>query len=293
MPFRPWRPMSAQPVIKTLLFEASERLAPTSDSPRADAEILLAHVLGKGRTYLFAWPEKQLEPEQESLFLDLIARRQTGEPIAYLTGTREFWSREFLITPDVLIPRPETELLVELALDRIPQDQACVVADLGAGSGAIAVTVALERPKARVWASDISGAALAVAKANAERQGARNVEFVLSDWLDGLPPLPYDLIVSNPPYIAEHDPHLAEGDLRFEPTGALASGPDGLDAIRRIAADARGRLKPGGALLLEHGYDQAEAVQALLCGLGYRDVASHRDLLGHGRVTLGLLPPSP
>ncbi|BBL69754.1 peptide chain release factor N(5)-glutamine methyltransferase [Methylogaea oryzae] len=285
--------MSAQPVIKTLLFEASERLAPTSDSPRADAEILLAHVLGKGRTYLFAWPEKQLEPEQESLFLDLIARRQTGEPIAYLTGTREFWSREFLITPDVLIPRPETELLVELALDRIPQDQACVVADLGAGSGAIAVTVALERPKARVWASDISGAALAVAKANAERQGARNVEFVLSDWLDGLPPLPYDLIVSNPPYIAEHDPHLAEGDLRFEPTGALASGPDGLDAIRRIAADARGRLKPGGALLLEHGYDQAEAVQALLCGLGYRDVASHRDLLGHGRVTLGLLPPSP
>lgn len=276
--------------IKELLRQAAETLAATSYSPRADAEILLAHVLGKSRTYLFTWPEKQLEPEQEKCFRELIARRQAGEPIAYIVGAREFWSREFLVTPDVLIPRPETELLVELALERIPQDRPCLIADLGAGSGAIAVTIALERPQATVLASDISAQALTVAKANAERLGARNVEFVLSDWLDGWPPQRFDLIVSNPPYIVEGDPHLAEGDLRFEPAGALASGKDGLDAVRRIAADARQWLKPGGALLLEHGYDQAEAVQALLREFGYTDVASQRDLLGHGRVTLGLLP---
>lgn len=270
-----------------LLSQAAAKLAPVSDSPRSDTEILLSHVLGKTRSYLYAWPERQAEPEQEQLYCALIARRQAGEPIAYLTGAQEFWSREFLVTPDVLIPRPETELLVKLALAFIPENQAYAVADLGVGSGAIAVTIALERPQATVIASDISASALKLAAANAQRLGAINLEFVLSDWLDKLPPRRFDMILSNPPYIAADDPHLTQGDLRFEPPSALASGKDGLDAIRRIAADARRLLKPGGPLLLEHGYNQADTVQKLLRDLAYTAVASHQDLAGHYRVTLG------
>lgn len=276
--------------IKDLLSTTSATLAPLSDAPRLEAEILMAHVLGKPRTYLHAWPEKPLEPAQHAHYRELVARRQAGEPIAYIIGMREFWSREFWVTPAVLIPRPDTELLVELALARIPPAAPCRIADLGTGSGSIAITIALERPRASVSACDISAAALDVARANAGRLGAANVEFILSDWLDGLAPRRFAMILSNPPYIEANDPHLAEGDLRFEPQSALASGGDGLAAIRRIVAEAGRRLEPGGALLLEHGYQQAASVRKLLCESGYVAVSSHRDLAGHERVTLGSMP---
>jgi release factor glutamine methyltransferase len=272
------------------LHAAADALAAVTEEPRLEAEILLVQVLGKSRTWLRAWPEKPVEAAQEQQYQALLARRLAGEPIAYILGAREFWSREFLVTPAVLIPRPDTELLVELALALLPQSQPARVADLGTGSGAIAVSIALERPQVQVIAADFSTEALAVARSNAQRLGAANVQCCLSDWLDGLPPQPFDLILSNPPYIAENDPHLQQGDLRFEPASALVSGPDGLDDLRRIAAAARSRLLPGGWLLLEHGYDQAAAVRHCLHTLGYLKVASHRDLAGQERTTLGQTP---
>lgn len=277
--------MSVSAQIHYLLRHATEKLVPLTDAPRLEAEVLLAHVLGKPRTYLYAWSEQALSLEQAAHYSDLVARRQTGEPIAYLTGMREFWSREFLVTPEVLIPRPETELLVELALEQIPKTQACTIADLGVGSGAVAITLALERPQATLIASDISAPALGIAKTNAARLGATNLEFVLSDWLDGIPAQHFDIILSNPPYIAENDPHLSMGDLRFEPQSALVSGKDGLDSIRQIAKTTCQWLNPGGLLLLEHGYNQAAAIRHLLKDWGYINVVSHPDLAGHDRVT--------
>ncbi|TAN49985.1 MAG: peptide chain release factor N(5)-glutamine methyltransferase [Methylococcaceae bacterium] len=282
--------MHAHNTIKPWLRHAHDELLETSETPWPDAEILLAWLLEKPRTYLYAWPERPLEPDQIARYDQLIARRKAGEPVAYLTGRREFWSREFQVTRDVLIPRPETELLVELALAHIHSatpEHPFTVADLGTGSGAIAITIALECPGTTVVAGDISEKSLGIARSNAERLGAKNVEFYLSDWLDGLPPQRFDVIVSNPPYIPEHDPYLSKGDLRFEPAHALVSGNDGLHAIRRIAAAARQRLQAGGALLLEHGYDQAAKIQAMLHGLGYAAVSTHRDLAGLDRVTMG------
>lgn len=243
---------------------------------------------GKPRVHFRAWPEKHLADEEQSLFQSLLEQRLQGRPVAHITGVREFWSREFLVTPDVLIPRPETELLVELALERVPAGLAADIADLGTGSGAVAVTLALERPNARLTALDLSPAALEVARRNADRLGAGNVRFLESDWFAALPAgEAFDLIASNPPYIAEEDPHLSQGDVRFEPPAALASGPDGLDAIRRIVREAPTRLKPGGWLLFEHGYDQSQAAQALLAAAGFREVASFADLQGHLRVSGG------
>ncbi|MGN6313584.1 MAG: peptide chain release factor N(5)-glutamine methyltransferase, partial [Rhodanobacteraceae bacterium] len=216
----------------------------------------------------------------------LIARRARGEPIAYLIGSRGFHALELRVSPDVLIPRPETELLVELALARIPVDAECRVADLGTGSGAIALSIARERPRARVLATDASGAALAVARDNARRLNLTNVGFAQGDWCAALGDgCDFDLIVSNPPYIAEDDPHLREGDLRFEPRAALASGADGLDAICAIVRDARAHLRGGGWLLLEHGFAQGAQVRALLQESGYREVFTERDLEGRERTT--------
>jgi len=274
-------------IIATLR-RATAQLAAISDSPRLDAEVLLSLATGKTRTHFRAWPEKNLSEAERQGFQSLLSQRLQGRPVAHITGSREFWSRDFQVTADTLIPRPETELLVELALERIPQGQPASLLDLGTGSGAIAVTLALERPEATVSALDSSPAALDIAKANAARLGAKNIRFLLSDWFAALPSCEsFDLIVSNPPYIAEDDPHLAQGDVRFEPLSALASGPDGLADIRRIILEAPGRLKPGGWLLLEHGYDQAEAVRALLCAAGLDDVESFQDLQGHGRVSGG------
>ncbi|MGE4359923.1 MAG: peptide chain release factor N(5)-glutamine methyltransferase [Lysobacteraceae bacterium] len=267
---------------------ARERLA-GSDSPRADADILLAHVLGRPRSYLLAWPERELTPEQWVVFRVLVERRARGEPVAYLTGSREFFGLEFAVSPAVLIPRPETELLVQAALERLPEGP-CRVADLGTGSGAIALAIAHERPGAQVVGVDVSPQALAVARANAERLGLANVSLRAGNWCQGLGEERFDMIVSNPPYIREADPHLGQGDVRFEPAMALASGADGLDAVRAIIACVPTHLLPGGWLLFEHGYDQAEEVAELMQEAGFVGVESLRDLLGHGRVTLGRLP---
>ena len=259
----------------------------TSESARLDAELLLCHVLGVNRSWLYAWPDKTLEVNQQQRFDELIIRRAAGEPIAHILGEREFWSLTLQVTPDTLIPRPDTELLVEQALRLLPEDAALRVADLGTGSGAIALAIARERPRCSVVATDLSAAALAVAQANAARNQISTVEFRLGRWCEALGSEQFDLIVTNPPYIAADDPHLAQGDVRFEPRSALVSGRDGLDDIREITHDARSHLGTGGWLLFEHGYGQGGAVREILLKNGFEKVTTWRDLAGHERVTGG------
>jgi len=258
---------------------------------RLEAQVLLGHVLGRSRAWLIAHGGDPLDPEQTAAFADLFERRWSGEPVAYILGEREFYSLSFKVTPAVLIPRPETELLVELALERIPADRPCRVLDLGTGSGAVAATLALHRPQAEVVAVDQSATALEVARENAQRLGADNLRLIQSDWYDALAGETFDLIVSNPPYIAAADPHLAQGDLRFEPAAALASGADGLDDIRAIVRGAAAHLKPGGWLLFEHGYNQAAACRELLAQSGFNQVGSSADLAGIARISYGQLNP--
>lgn len=252
-----------------------------------DAEALLAQALGRDRAWLFAHATDAMPAEALQRYESLIARREQGEPVAYLLGRRGFWTLQLETTPAALIPRPETELLVELAIARIATDRDTRVADLGTGTGAIALSIASERPRAQMVATDVSGNALGLAHANAQSHDIGNVEFRQGDWLSPLAGDLFDLIASNPPYIAVGDPHLRQGDLRFEPAGALASGADGLDAIRIIVRDSPAHLMPGGWLLLEHGWEQGEAVRALLRNAGFVDVATERDLEGRDRVTLG------
>ncbi len=275
--------------IREALQEAVAQLA--TDSARLDAEVLLAHVLGKPRSHLFAWPEKTLAEEESARFATLIARRASGEPVAYLTGRREFWSLELEVTPATLIPRPETELLVEEALSRIPADAAWHIADLGTGSGAIALAIASERPRCRLLAVDRSPEALAVAERNRARLGLSNLELRAGDWFEPLADERFQMILANPPYVAEDDPHLERGDVRHEPRTALAAGPEGLDALRRILEQAPDFLTPPGWLLLEHGRDQATAVERLLLGRGFRDPLTLADIAGHPRLTLARLVP--
>lgn len=274
------------------LLEQAARVLPGAES-RREAALLLRHVLGVADAWLIAHADDAIDAGRAAIFHALIARRARGEPVAYLTGTRGFHALELQVTPDVLIPRPETELLVELALARIPRspDEAqrnpdYRIADLGTGSGAIALAIAQARPNARVLATDASKAALEIARENARRSNLANVGFALGDWCAALGDYcDFDLIVSNPPYIADRDPHLREGDLRFEPRAALASGADGLDAIRTIVRDARTHLRERGWLLLEHGFEQGAAVRALLEQSGYRKVFTERDLENRERVT--------
>ena len=251
---------------------------------RLEARVLAAFAWNVAPAWLIAHDTDPLTDAQSAAFETLLARRLTGEPVAYLVGTREFYGRPFQVSPDVLIPRPDTELLVELALARIPTDLAMDVLDLGTGSGCIAITLALERPRARVMAVDSSAAALAIARHNAGNLDAR-VAFLTSDWFDALAGRRFGLIVSNPPYVPAADPHLTRGDVRFEPTGALAAGDDGLEDLRHLVAAARAHLEPGGALLLEHGHDQADAVAALLERGGYTRAQSWPDLAGILRVS--------
>jgi release factor glutamine methyltransferase len=264
---------------------ATLSLAP--DEARIEVQALLQYVLGVPRSYLLAHPETTLEREQQDAYGALLVRRLRGEPIAHLLGEREFFGLTFKVTPDTLIPRPETELLVELALLRMPQGRACRVLDLGTGSGVIALSIAHDRRDAEVVAVDASEGALQVARQNARRLGIRNTTLLLSDWFSAVEGQRFDLIVSNPPYIAAGDEHLARGDLRFEPLSALASGAAGLDDIRRIVAAAPAYLAEEGWLLLEHGYDQAETVRALLGQAGLHNVFSERDLAGIERVSGG------
>lgn len=254
--------------------------------PPAEARLLLCHLLDRNTAWIEAHRDDALAAAAYERFDALVARRAVGEPVAYLLGTREFYGRDFAVSPAVLIPRPETELLVDLV-----KAGPCAprILDLGTGSGCVAITLALELPQAEVWAVDASPAALTVAQANARRLGAR-VQLRESDWFAALEGERFDLIVSNPPYIADGDPHLNEGDLRFEPALALNCGVDGLDAIRRIAAAAPVHLNFGGRLLFEHGYDQAEAVASLLRAAGFAEIEQYRDLAGIVRVSGGRQP---
>jgi release factor glutamine methyltransferase len=269
--------------------DAATRL--TSDEARLEAELLLAHALDRPRSWFYAHAGDMLEARDSQVFEELIRRRDRGEPVAQITGRRGFWSLELLVTPDTLIPRPETELLVELALERLPRTEPRHVLDMGTGTGAVALAIASERPLADVTATDASEAALAVARDNAAESGLP-LTLMSSDWYQALPDRRFDLVVSNPPYIAAADPHLKQGDLRFEPVSALVSGVDGLDAIRVIAAGALAHLNPGGWLLVEHGHDQGAAVRALFQDAGLASVATERDLEQRERVTLGRRPPT-
>ena len=275
-----------------LLSDASARITAAlglnSREARLEARVLAAFAWNVPPAWLIAHDTDAPGEMQTAQFEALLKRRLAGEPVAYLTGTREFYGRSFQVSPDVLIPRPDTELLVELALARIPPDQAMEVLDLGTGGGCIAITLALERPLAHVTAVDRSTAALAISRRNAETLGAR-VEFLTSDWFAALGDRRFDLIVSNPPYIAAADPHLGRGDVRFEPLTALAAGHDGLADLRQLTAAACAHLEPGGVLFLEHGYDQADAVQALLRINGIRHPQSWADLAGILRVSGGEL----
>lgn len=277
-------PHSPDRRVGSLLRDARAQIEP------GEPELLLAHVLGRPRGWLYAHGDHELDEVAVDGFRALLHRRQAGEPIAYLTGHRGFWHFDLQVTPATLIPRPETERLVELALERLPADRTLDVADLGTGSGAIALAIAYERPSANVIATDASEAALAVARGNAQALGLGNVVFRLGSWCAPLGDATFDLIASNPPYIAHDDVHLGKGDLRFEPTSALASGHDGLDDLREITRDVPARLRPGGWLLVEHGWDQGEAVRALFFTAGLVDVQTAQDLEHRDRVTLGRKP---
>lgn len=259
---------------------------PDSPTPRLDAELLLADALGKSRSYLHTWPEHELQAAQLERYQAALARRQAGEPVAYILGQQGFWSLELEVAAHTLIPRPDTELLVETALALLPATPAQVL-DLGTGTGAIALALASERPAWRLAGVDRVPEAVALAERNRLRLKLINAAFVESHWFSALAGQRYQLVVSNPPYIAADDRHLAEGDVRFEPSSALVAGADGLDDIRLIIEQAPGYLAAGGWLLLEHGFEQAAAVRELLEARGFRAVESRRDLGGHERISLG------
>lgn len=252
--------------------------------PASEARLLLGHVLGQSAAWMLAHDDEMLEEDMLLVFASLVARRAGGEPVAYLVGYREFFGREFVVSPAVLIPRPETELLVEVALAGMAASESSRILDLGTGSGCIAITLALESCSAKVSAIDSSEAALTLARHNAELLGG-HVDFLLSDWFGSLGGERFDAIVANPPYIAASDRHLAEGDLRCEPLAALSGGADGLEALRHIIAAAPEHLTPAGAIWLEHGYDQADAVRELLAAAGLTGIEQHRDLAGIARVS--------
>ena len=271
--------------VACVLAALRERLAPASPSAALDAELLVAHVAGIRRAALAADPDRPLAPGELLALESLSWRRLAGEPVAYLTGRREFWSLELEVTPDVLVPRPETELVVERALAALGDGGRPAVLDLGTGSGAIALAIAHERPNAAVTATDVSAAALAVAKRNAVRLGLRNLRFLEGPWFDPLAGGGFDVIASNPPYVAAGDPALAA--LAHEPRNALVAGSDGLAAIGAIASAAPARLVRGGWLIVEHGANQGAAVRALFSAAGLAAVATWPDLAGHERVTQG------
>jgi len=271
--------------IRDLLAEARRLLAAGSEG-RLEAEVLLCHILKGSRAFIYANPDQEVSAGHRGEFLRLVQRRRSGEPIAYLTGIREFWSLSLRVTPDVLIPRPETELLVETALAHIPVDAAWRIADLGTGSGAIALAIASERPLCDVHATDTSPAALRIAQENADTLQLGQIRFHLGSWLAPLQGK-FNVIISNPPYVASDDPHMGQGDCRFEPQEALSPGPDALASIRHIAGVCLSFLEDDGFLAFEHGFEQGDACRKLLLELGYSDIETVKDLAGLDRVTKG------
>ena len=270
--------------IDTALADATERLRNVSDSPMLDAELLLARALDVPRTYLVAHPEDSLDPAAVERFFSAIERRSDGLPLAYISGEKEFWSMTLFVSPDTLVPRPETEVLVQQALQRIPDGESFAVLDLGTGNGAIAMAIARERSNCTVTATEISDSALAVARENANRHALPNIEFLSGDWTAPVAGRTFDLIASNPPYVPSADPDLEH--LTYEPQMALASGADGLDAIRRISVEAKLIIKPGGTLLIEHGDRQQQEVARILSAEGWTEIRHVNDLAGKPRVTI-------
>ncbi len=276
-----------KPTVNRLLDEAACNLADHVEA-RREAQILLGHALGVSRAWLSAHGDEAADPSSAAVFRDFVQRRRAGEPVAYLVGRREFYGLDFHVTPDVLIPRADTETLIDAALEKLARQAAHDVLDLGTGSGCIAITIAHERCAARVTAVDVSAAALNVARDNAVAVGG-DVEFVQGNWFGPLASRRFDLIVSNPPYVATGDPHLQRGDLRFEPAAALTSGEDGLTDIRLIVAGAPAHLRAGGWLLIEHGYDQADVCRNLLLDAGFGELINRADIAGLPRVAGGRL----
>jgi release factor glutamine methyltransferase len=262
----------------------------SSDQARLEAEVLLAYVLDRQRSHLHAWPEAELSEEQTLRFAELVEQRAEGLPVAYLTGRREFWSLEFEVTADTLIPRPDTELLVEQALALLPANENLQIADLGTGSGAIAISLAQERKQWTLCAVDRSFTCVHIAQRNANRLGVRNVAFVNASWCDALADASLDAVISNPPYVAERDPHLRQGDVRYEPVSALVSGKDGLDDIRSLLEEAPRILKNGGWVLIEHAADQSETIRNLLNTKHFINITTLRDLAGLERVSCAQKP---
>ena len=275
--------MPVAPTIREALDAAQQA------TDRIEARVLLREVLNQSDAWLLAHGDDPLTAAQAQQYVALVVRRVAGEPIAYITGRREFHGREFVVSPAVLIPRPETELLVELALQRLPLGAPSRVLDLGAGSGCIGITIAAERPQTQVTLVDASETALEIARANAGQWAPGNTTLLHSDWYSAVAAERYDLIVANPPYVAEGDAHLQQGDLRFEPRSALAAGVDGLSDLQQIIARAPQHLRAGGWLLLEHGFDQAVACAWLLEAAGFQDVINAPDLAGVPRVSGGRL----
>jgi len=278
--------------IQSLLTESSQQLQASSDSAEIDVDILLCHILKKDRSHLRAWPEKQLTTEQLTQFQQLFQKRLQGTPIAYLTGTREFWSRDFITTPAVLIPRHETETLIELCLGLIQDTSKSTLLDLGTGSGIIAITLAAEKRNIQVTAVDKSDDALSVAKQNAILNQTPHISFIQSDWFTKVPKQQFDFIVSNPPYINPSDPHLQQGDVRFEPNHALIAQQHGLQDIIYIAQQSKAYLKQTAYLILEHGYDQKDAVHSILSENNYYNIRCLNDLSGQARLSYAQWQPN-
>lgn len=273
--------------LKAALNHAKAFLRPTSPTPQLDAEVLLMHVTGQSRAFFYAHPEYNLTPSQIQRFQTLLNARQEGTPVAYLTGQREFWSLSLNVNSTTLIPRPETERLVEVALKQLKNQPNAAILDLGTGSGAIALALASEQAHWEILASDKSEAALQTAQNNLEQFAFNHVRLCCSDWFQNIPKQQFDAIVSNPPYLAERDPHLERGDLRFEPQDALVSGSDGLNAIRHIIQTSLAYLKPGGLLLLEHGFQQKKAVLSTFNQWGYANAQCWQDWQGQDRISGG------
>ena len=273
--------------IQQAMQQAITQLAESSPSARLDAQVLLAFVLQCNSAHLLAWPEKNLNKEQQAYYLQLLQQRQTGIPVAHLTGLREFWSLNFSVNNSSLIPRPETETLVEYILTKFNREDDLTLLDMGTGSGIIAIAIASEKPDWQIVASDISLRALQLARQNSRFHQTDNITFINSNWFENITQNDFDIIVSNPPYIADNDPHLQQGDVRFEPKSALTSGTIGMDDIEHLCLHAAKHLKNAGWLIVEHGYDQKQVVADCFVKNGFTEIEQKQDLSGHTRMTAG------